>query len=127
MLCKRDTSDEEKKGGPLDAGEAAAEKEDSKEAGGEDFSIVEDLVGGGIEVGNGEVEDVVLKGVEEGRDGEFEEFRAGMEEVVSEEGSKGRRGVVGMKEEDKEGGDEFKELHPNDSRGRVVTGTSLNQ
>lgn len=43
------------------------------------------MVDGGVEVGKGDVQEVVLEGVEEGRDGEHEEF-PGFEHFAEEVG-----------------------------------------
>jgi len=43
------------------------------------------LVDGGVEIGQGDVEEVVLQGVEEGGDGEEEEL-AGLEDFAAEVG-----------------------------------------
>ena len=82
---KGDTDGKDDEGHPLGPGEGALEEDDGKDGGGQDFELVADLVDGGVEVGEGDVEEVVLDSVEEGRDGEHEEF-AGFAHFAEEVG-----------------------------------------
>ena len=55
-----DTDGERKEREPFDGRDAFAEEEDGEEGGGEDLHLVGDLEGGGVEVGGGDILEVVL-------------------------------------------------------------------
>jgi hypothetical protein len=66
-LDEGDSRDEDAEGEPLEQWDLLSEHTDREECGREDLELVGDLAGGGVEVGCGDVEQIVLQHVDEGR------------------------------------------------------------
>ena len=79
-----------------------------------------DLVGGGVEVGDGDVEQVVLQHVDERRDGDLDAVERLLDDVVVDVLHEASRAVTLLHEDDDEAGDQLEQLAHHHRGGRDV-------
>jgi len=133
-LCEDDTDGEEEDGGPLGPAKTAGEDDDGENSGRDHLHLVSDLEGCGLEVGESDVNQVILEGVESSGHSELQgrgrvgEVLAPKEVFELFDTNRQSASITDTfvflpkidEEDESEGGDEFCEFSGDDEGGAEV-------